>query len=310
MLPSKRFAATSWALLAYTVLVVLGGAYVRATLSGDGCGAHWPLCNGEILPVEPSQKTIIELSHRVTSGIAGFWALGMWIAAFFLFPSGHASRRAAAWSVFFMVTEALIGAGLVRFEMVASNPSNARAFLMAGHLLNTFLLLASLSWLAASATRGDDAAWPAPGRARVLFVGAAICIGFVGVSGAVAALGDTLFPAPDLRTALLQDLSPTAHIFVRLRFWHPILALLASAYLIGLAGFMIRTSPPGSLGWLPAALIALVVLQIAIGLLNVALLAPVWMQLVHLLVADATWIAVVLLALSSQPAISDARLEA
>ncbi len=90
---------------------MLWGAYVRASLSGDGCGDHWPLCNGVVLPVEPSSKTIIELTHRITSGVCWIWILAMWLVARGLFARGHATRAAAGWSLFFMTTEALVGAG-------------------------------------------------------------------------------------------------------------------------------------------------------------------------------------------------------
>jgi heme A synthase len=52
---------------------------------------------------------------------------------------------------------------------------------------------------------------------------------------------------------------------------------------------------------------ALVVVQIGAGLLNVALLAPVWMQLVHLLVADALWIGFVVV--GSTALVEPARVE-
>ena len=79
MRSSNRFAVAASALLVYTVAVVLWGAYVRATLSGDGCGDHWPLCNGVAVPTDPSIKTIVELTHRVTSGLCWLWTLVMWV---------------------------------------------------------------------------------------------------------------------------------------------------------------------------------------------------------------------------------------
>lgn len=305
---SNRFAAAASALLVYTIAVVLWGAYVRATLSGDGCGDHWPLCNGVAIPVDPSTKTIVELTHRVTSGLCWIWTLVMWIAALRTFPRGHATRSAAGWSFFFMTTEALVGAGLVLFRMVASNPSTARAAWMSAHLINTFLLLAALTWLAFSAWREDGLRFPRDRQSRWLLGGAATVVLLVGVSGAVAALGDTLFPASSLTVALSEDFSPTSHLFLRLRLWHPVIAVIGSGYLIWLAAVFLRRKPDPLVPKLAFALGGLVLIQIAVGLLNVALLAPVWMQLVHLLIADATWITLVLLALSSPPSTSSASL--
>ncbi len=304
----KRFATAAWLLLAYTVAVVLWGALVRATLSGDGCGDHWPLCNGVVVPVDASRKTLIELTHRVSSGLCWVWTLGMWLLSRRLFVTGHPSRRAAGWSLFFMCTEALVGAGLVLFKMVASNPSTARAAWMSLHLVNTFLLLAALSWLAVSAGRPEGARWVASGRLKRLLGAAAVLVLLVGVSGAIAALGDTLFPSEGLAEGLRQDLSPTAHAFVRLRLWHPLLALLTAVYLTLLAPWLLRQTEHGPRRRLSIALMGLVVAQIAAGLLNVALLAPVWLQLLHLLLADAIWITLVLLALSSRRPAADANL--
>jgi heme A synthase len=304
----SRFAVAASALLVYTVGVVLWGAYVRASLSGDGCGDHWPLCNGVALPVEPSVKTLIELTHRVTSGLCWIWTLVMWLVALRSFGRGHATRSAAGWSLFFMTTEALVGAGLVLFRMVADNPSNARAAWMAAHLVNTFLLLAALTWMAFSAWTDHGARFPRKGWERRVFGVAALAVLLVGVSGAVAALGDTLFPADSLVEGIREDVSPTSHLFLRLRLWHPVIAVFGSAYLLWLSAALLRRPTDPSIRSLGLTLGALVVLQIAVGLLNVALLAPVWMQLLHLLVADATWIVLALLALSSPPGGSGATL--
>ena len=297
----NHFAIGASALLAYTVAVVLWGAYVRATLSGDGCGDHWPLCNGVAIPVDPSLKTVVELTHRVTSGLCWIWTFVMWAASLRAFERGHATRSAAGWSLFFMTTEALVGAGLVLFRMVADNPSTARAGWMAAHLINTFLLLSALTWMAYSAWQEAGARFPRDRRSRFQLGGAAFFVLFVGVSGAIAALGDTLFPASSLAAGLREDFSPTAHIFLRLRLWHPVIAVFGSGYLIWLAADLLRRKPSPPVPTLAVSLGALVLIQIAVGLLNVALLAPVPLQLAHLLIADATWITLTLLALSSLP---------
>ncbi|TFG36708.1 MAG: hypothetical protein E4H44_06395, partial [Candidatus Aminicenantes bacterium] len=262
--------------------------------------------NGVAVPVEPSIKTIVELTHRVTSGLCWLGTFVMWILAVRGFDRGHPTRSAAGWSLFFMTTEALVGAGLVLFRMVADNPSTARAAWMSAHLINTFLLLAALTWLAFSARHRDGVRFPRDRQTRRLLAGAATVVLLVGVSGAVAALGDTLFPASSLAEGLREDLSPSSHLFLRLRLWHPVIAVFGSSYLLWFAVVVVRRRPDAGVAKAAWALGGLVLIQIAVGLANVALLAPVWTQLVHLFLADATWITLVFVALSSPSPIPDA----
>ena len=185
------------------------------------------------------------------------------------------------------------------FELVAGNASLARALFMSVHLVNTFLLLAALTltahWIGGGA-RLSLGAGGAAGSAGALALGLAGLL-VVGVSGAVSALGDTLFPAGSLGQGLAQDLSPTAHLFVRLRVFHPLIAVVVGLFLVFIGR---RPAAPG--GDSPRAvalgnrITLLVVAQLAAGTLNVGLLAPVWLQLAHLLLADLLWIALVLLA--------------
>src|SRR5687767_5652039 len=135
----------AWLVLAYNVAVILWGAYVRATGSGAGCGSHWPLCNGQVLPRSPDAAMMIEFSHRLTSGLAlvAVVALAIWIRR--SCPPGHPARLGGALSVLFMLTEAAVGAGLVLFQLVADNATIARAMFIAVHLLNTFILLACIT---------------------------------------------------------------------------------------------------------------------------------------------------------------------
>lgn len=290
----SRLTRFAWLVLAYNVAVIAWGAYVRASGSGAGCGSHWPLCNGVIVPPSPSVATLVEFSHRLTSGLAllAVVALLIWIRR--VCPPGHPARLGGALSLLFMLTEAAVGAGLVLFQLVADNASMARAMFMAVHLLNTFILLGCLSLTA----------WWLSGGAPVQFAGrasrvAAVVTGCVALlivssSGAVAALGDTLFPSSSLSEALRADLSPTSHILIQLRVLHPVLAVAAALGLIAGAPRLARRQ--GSLAIrFASAIVAITTLQVILGFVNVILLAPVWLQLVHLIVADAIWIAWVLL---------------
>lgn len=127
---NRRFAIFSWSVLVYNLGIILWGAFVRASGSGAGCGSHWPLCNGEVIPRSPTVQTLIEFSHRLTSGVALILVVALTVAAFRAFPKRHIVRRGALFSLFFMLTEALVGAGLVLFSLVADNASIARAMFM------------------------------------------------------------------------------------------------------------------------------------------------------------------------------------
>jgi heme A synthase len=289
---TSKLGRFAWGVLGYNVAVILWGAYVRATGSGAGCGGHWPLCNGEVLPRVQNVATLIEFSHRITSGLAlvAVVALAWWVWR--ARPAGDPARKAAGFSVLFILTEAAVGAGLVLFALVADNASFARALFMAVHLMNTFALVASLTLTAWWTTGGAPVRMRGKPFATMALLGTAFGLLLVGTSGAVAALGDTLYPARTLADALSADLSPTSHFLIRLRFLHPALALVVAFALIALvrplrAGLTGRGRTAGTL------VVALAVAQLAAGGLNVMLLAPVWMQMVHLLVADLLWIAFV-----------------
>jgi heme A synthase len=295
-LGQKRLARYACSVLLYNLLVILWGAFVRATGSGAGCGAHWPLCNGQIIPRPEYIETWVEFSHRASSGIALLLVVGLFFWARRAFPQGHIVRTGAKLSLFFIVLEALIGAGLVLFELVAHNPSLTRAVSISLHLVNTFLLVAVLTLTAFWVRGGQRLRLRNQGALAWLLGVGLIGMLLVGASGAVTALGDTLFPASSLQAGMAQDFSPTAHFLVRLRVLHPIFAVAVGVYSVA-AGSAVRALRPSRattrLFWVLAALF---ILQFGVGLLNVWLLAPVWMQLAHLLLADVVWIAFVLLA--------------
>jgi heme a synthase len=291
---NDRIGRFAWGVLLYNVAVILWGAYVRATGSGAGCGSHWPLCDGQVVPHGGGAAMLIEFSHRLTSGVALLAVLALLVWIWRVSPPGHPARKGAAWSLFFILTEAAIGAGLVLFELVADNASMARALFMAAHLLNTFVLLACLA-LTAEWLSGGGRERPARHPRAALAVAAGVfALLATGTSGAVAALGDTLFPSASLGAALEADLSATSHFLIRLRVLHPALAVGTGLLLMVAAPRLAATASARARG-LARGVAVLAGVQLAAGFLNVVLLAPVWMQLAHLLLADAIWIGFVLL---------------
>ena len=290
----SRLAKFAWGVLVYNLFVIVFGAFVRATGSGAGCGSHWPLCNGVIIQKAPALETLIEYTHRLTSGITLVLVAVLIVWVWRSFPKGHALRKASGFIGLFIITESLLGAGLVLFKLVQHDASLARAISMMAHLLNTFLLLASLVITAWWLSMGVPVKWKRDDKARALSVLGVLGMFVLAASGAITALGDTLFPAGSLAEGLKQDIDPAAHFLLRLRIFHPVIAVVVGSFVAGV-GLWLRASRRNSalsmVSWL---LVSLVGLQLALGILNVLLLAPVWLQLVHLLVTSLIWLCYVM----------------
>jgi cytochrome c oxidase assembly protein subunit 15 len=285
------------------VLVVLWGAIVRTTGSGAGCGVHWPLCNGDFFPHHPRLATIIEFTHRSMTGILTTLVAVLVAWVFWKRPRGHRSRRAAVWVVVLLITEALLGAVLVLGGYVEANASNARVAMQCIHFTNTMLLLAALTltawWinhprLTAElgapfiAARGDERAATNPKGTRNLAIATILLTILTGATGAVAALADTLFPSASLRAGLIDDFAASAPLLVRMRWVHPAASILALACIVLLCWRARKR--------IAATVASLLGLQFVLGIADVLLLAPQWMQILHLLGADVFWIALVILA--------------
>lgn len=292
---SEKLAYYSWLVLFYTIGVIVWGAFVRATGSGAGCGSHWPTCNGDIIPRPGSMETMIELTHRATSSLLGVLSIGQLVWAARVYPARHRVRKAAWWAFGFTVFEGILGAGLVLFELVEDNTSTARAIVIGLHLINTMVLVACFTVTAWFASGGR----PFDIRKKPLLAGtvglALLGLLLVSAFGAVTALGNTLFPAETLAKGIAQDFDPEAHFAIRLRVWHPVLAIATSIYIV----MFIR----GGAVWretrlrerLSYGVLGVVGAQVALGFVNVIFRAPVWMQLVHLALSNLLWISLLLL---------------
>ena len=131
-------------MLAYNLLAIAWGVFVRASKSGDGCGSHWPLCVGASTPLNGSISRIVEASHRISTGLIGLFALYLLFLAFSVFPKGHLVRKAAVCTMVFTLVEGLLGAALVKFQLVVNNDSALRLVVMGLHVTSTFMLLGSI----------------------------------------------------------------------------------------------------------------------------------------------------------------------
>jgi len=288
--PLARFA---WFVLVYNLAVILWGAYVRATGSGAGCGSHWPLCNGEILPTPAQIQTLIEFTHRVTSGLSLILTAVLLIWCWRRTAKGDWPRYAAIAGAILLLNEALLGAGLVLFEYVGMDRSASRAVFLCLHFGNTLLLVAALTLTAAWLSNGARRFVLVAQRYERIVIGIGLlCVATTGITGALAALGDTIFPTGSLKASITQDFSAGSHFLLRLRLLHPIVAAIAFLFIVWMV-YKLSKSHEGSSRTLPY-LTAILLIQLALGVMNVLLLAPVWLQITHLFVAEVFWIFLVL----------------
>lgn len=300
----SRFAKYAWFVLAYNVLAILWGVFLRASKSGDGCGQHWLTCHGEVVPSAPELKTVIEFSHRITSALDGLivialliWAIRIWYVNRDR-VSAYVMKFAIATFVFVLI-EGALGAGLVLTGNTAETLTPARPFWMAAHLLNTLLLLTWLTITAWSATTGKTINfWAKRRELGWIAVGVALLL-LVGMSGSIAALSSMIFPSGTLTEGITKDFSPTSHMLLRLRPLHPIIAVAGGVFLIFWTGWLKkkRDTSPKVVRW-ANVLSILVLTQIAFGAATLLMLGPILMQLGHLFLADAVWISLILLSLN------------
>lgn len=280
----SRLARYSWFVLFFNVGVILLGALVRATGSGAGCGRSWPTCQGEVIP-SLEGATAVEFTHRMVSGLALLLVVALVVGVWKSVTKGQPARLGAMLALVAIVGEALIGALIVFSEWVAEDASVARAVAVPLHLVNTLFLLAALTltafWLSGGSRLDLNSR---PRVTRAVIVGG-VALTLIAASGAVTALADTLFPGESIEA----DFSSGAHFLTRLRVIHPILAVSTAvlAWWFSGKGTLPRTRSA-------IALPILVVLMLISGAVNVLLGVPVWMQLVHLALADALWISYVL----------------
>lgn len=281
---NARFTRFAWFFLAYLIAVILFGAWVRISGSGAGCGNHWPTCHGEILPPAPATKTVIEFTHRLTSGLCGILGIVLIVWARRV---NRAVYRASLATMFFILVEGLVGAVLVKKELVADDASVARAIVIAFHLTNTLMLTASAA--CAAWWSMDEGRRPRVSFSRSMLVMAVVCLIATNMTGAVTALGDTLFPTTpaldgDIFGKVRDDITTGEHFLVRLRVIHPIVAVLTAMVL---AAVFLWAGGPGRI---PRYGLISLGLQVLLGVINIGLLAPGWMQVLHLLTAQIVWV--------------------
>ncbi len=300
----SAFAKYAWFVLGFNLLVILWGVFLRASKSGDGCGQYWLTCHGELIPSAPEFKTVIEFTHRLSTALDGLimlvllgWAVYIWYSS-----RSRESRHIlylTIGSMFFVLTEAAVGAGLVLTGNTADAQTNARPFWAMGHLINTFILLVFLSLTAWFASTKRQFRFKNEPKVIALIALSVLAILLVGLSGSLAALSNMLFPSATIAEGMAKDFSATSDALLRLRISHPILSILTVVYLIFLAGWLkVRAGSEARITWWSNAVSIIALIQLLFGGATLLTHAPIVMQLGHLLLADLLWIAIVLMCAS------------
>lgn len=292
----------AWVALIYNVLVILWGAVVRIMGAGAGCGDHWPLCNGVVVPQSPELHTIIELSHRLTAGFSGILAIVLVLLAFRQTPAGHPVRFGAVLSFLFILLEGLVGGVQVLLGLTADSTDPARGFVQGIHLANTFALLGALLLTALWASGRPAIRVRGQGMPWALGVLGLVGMLLLGMAGAITALGDLLFVPPNGSTPIetvKRDFGVTATVIENMRVIHPLLAIVVSAFLVWYASYLRVKRPSLEVSRWSLWLWGLLGVQTLAGFANIALKAPAWMQLTHLLLACLLWLVLVMLLYSA-----------
>ena len=282
----KKYSRILFYLWLYTLVVILWGAWVRISHSGDGCGDHWPLCAGQVIPDFIQKKTWIEYAHRLMSAIYGLSIIFIFIKIR-ISKVNIMTKRLSWFLLFFMISEALLGALLVKGQLVTTNDSVSRLVVMTFHQLNSFLLTGVTFLFYLSMRQQAEQTI----NAEVLVIKSYkpfIFFLLLAISGAIASLSTTLFPSISLLQGIVQDFSSDSHLFVRLRILHPVLALsIAGTFVYWLYN---HNQTRAAIEFFVA---------IFIGILTILTLLPVYLKLGHLLIAHLLWARLIYLLVNS-----------
>jgi heme a synthase len=251
---TNRFVKLAWTAAVCTYLLIVLGAIVRITGSGLGCGEHWPLCNGRLVPSLNDLPTVIEWSHRLVAGLVSILVLGLAVLAW---------RRAWVAAVL-LVIQVLLGAVTVKTGLTP--------VMVILHLATAMLLLAALI----STARGT----------RTFTTGSAVLLTLTFITvlfgaltanlGATAACGG--FPLCN------GQVIPHAGPLAGIQWTHRLFAYGLLAYVI----WWVARTGRKSLG-----LLAIVAVQIAIAATMVLVGFPGSLQAAHAAVGAGVWAAVV-----------------
>ena len=259
----------------------MAGAFVRATGSGDGCGATWPTCKGKIIPALSDSSELIEFSHRSVSGVLLVVTLIIF-AKTRKFQKDSLVRTVTNYLTFFVIFEALIGAVIVIFEWVGLNSSLPRIIAVPIHLVNTFGLLGSYAILY-KILQDDLQNIKNMFNKNFLLISSLFLLS--GATGSITALADVLFPSASFVEGFLADFDRTSEVLTRLRILHPI---ISSTLSIVLYVYATGIRKKYNVGVKPLQI--LILIAVFLGVINVLSNIVLPLSILHLAIADFLWI--------------------
>ncbi len=264
-----------------SIASILAGAFVRATGSGDGCGATWPTCKGRIIPALSDTSELIEFSHRSVSGVLLIVTVIIFIKSR-KFQKDSLVRTVTNYLTFFVIFEALIGAVIVIFEWVGLNSSLPRIIAVPIHLVNTFGLLGCYAILYKILDKNIEEINSMFNK-NFIFISSLFLLS--GATGSIAALADVLFPSASFIEGFLADFDRTSEVLTRLRILHPI---VSSTLSLVLYFYSIRINKKYNIRVKP--LQTLIFVAVLLGFLNVLSNIILPLSILHLAIADFLWI--------------------
>ena len=267
--------------LLLSIASILAGAFVRATGSGDGCGATWPTCKGKIIPALSDTSELIEFSHRSVSGVLLVVTLIIF-AKTRKFQKDSLVRIVTNYLTFFVIFEALIGAVIVIFEWVGLNSSLPRIIAVPIHLVNTFGLLGSYAILY-KILQDDLQNIKDMFNKNFLLISSLFLLS--GATGSITALADVLFPSASFVEGFLADFDRTSEVLTRLRILHPIISSTLSIVL-----YVYATGIRKKYNVSVKPLQTLILIAVFLGVINVLSNIVLPLSILHLAIADFLWI--------------------
>jgi heme A synthase len=288
---NQRFAVYTWGVLFYTIGVVLLTAYVQAVCHSNGLLCH---LTAPISPV--ANLSLLEWAYHISAAGALLLTGALLVWSRRVYERGAAVRRVAWLAMGFAILDVLTGARAMQVAQMDTYVSTTHMLWMLLDLSTTLLLVANLAlcawWAAGNAimqTRPDGLISIAMGSVFVLLL-------LVSASGSIATPDSARFATVTVAASLQADVHTMFQVLNRMGDLHPVLAMLMSIYVAGVAWLMYHHTQTSTTRRLAVLVTVFIILEIVVGVLNLTLLTPIALQLLHLLLHTLLWITLTLLA--------------